>query len=304
MFAINGTTGIGTLTSSTAAFLTTNPLKVGDVIRWSNLTGAAAVDNGVNLRVAGVTGTTVTLVPPPAGVIAFATGLPEVITVVGKKLTIPQSSQVMRSFTIEEWQNDTSESQLWLGNRVTQISLNIPPSGFVMLQANVQGVSLTRSSSRVYSTPTALSSTKALTAVSGKVSYNGLDVAVITSMNLVIAADASAPPVVGSPYVPEIFAGMLHVTGSFTSLLTNDTITDDFMNENEVVISILLTTDPTNSADFVSITLPRVKLTSTTRSDSDREISRSFNFVALEQTAGGVGTQYDATSIVIQDSLA
>ena len=304
VITVSGTTGAITFTGTTTPdhFMTTNNLKVGDVFRWTNIPTAG--DNGVNLRIASLTDTVVNVIANSA-ITASSAGAGETITVVGKKLTIPQTGQVQRSYTIEEWYADIGESILWLGNRITQMSINIPPSGFVMMQASLQGVSMAKSSSQVYVSPTPVTSTKGLTAVAGKVSYGGVDLGIITSMNIVVAADVSAPPIVGSQYVADVFVGTIQVTGSFTALLANDTMTADFLNEAEVQLAVLLTTDPSATADFIAITLPRVKLTAMTRTDGDKEISRSFNFRALEQSVlGGLGTAYDATSIVVQDSLA
>ena len=59
---------------------------------------------------------------------------------------------------------------------------------------------------------------------------------------------------------------------------------------------------PSGTADFVSVFLPRVKLTSSTKSDSPSAITRSFNFTALEYI--GANSVTDATTVVVSDSLA
>jgi hypothetical protein len=78
----------------------------------------------------------------------------------------------------------------------------------------------------------------------------------------------------------------------------------DFLNENEVDLNFFLTSSPAQNADFVSLYLPRVKLMAQTRQDSQTAIRRNFNFTAMRQVNGGVGTAWDATTMVLQDSLA
>jgi hypothetical protein len=64
---------------------------------------------------------------------------------------------------------------------------------------------------------------------------------------------------------------------------------------------MLLTDTGTVSANFFSIYLPRIKLSSGTENDTDRTITRSFNFMALENL---YVPQANDTTVVIQDSQA
>ena len=298
VLTIDGTSGVITVSGPADQFLSKIGLRVGDVFRWNGLSAGAAVDNGVNLRIRGVTDNQITVVATP-GIVAFS-GQTESLAVIGRKLVAPQSGQIDRSFSIEEWHSDIGESYLWLGCRMQQITVDIPATGYVTFQASLHGASLTKSSSRVYTAPTAAPMNPLLTAVSGKVSYNGVDLAVITNLRLAIAADLVSAPSVGALYVQQIFADTLRVSGAFSALMASDGMTADFLASAEVQISILLTTSASNSADFIAITLPRVKLTAAARTDTALHLSRNFEFVALEQATAG---QFDATAIVIQDSM-
>jgi hypothetical protein len=276
------------------------------MVRISGLIGGPAVDNAENLRIVALSDSQMTVAPPPGSSAIWTSGQTDTISVVGKKLIIPNavSNQNFQSFSVEQWYGDIGVSELFTGVCFTQASLNIPASGFCTFQASMIGQQETRGTSQVYNAPLAATTTTSLTAAGGRVSYNGIDQAIITGMNLQIAVDTQADPVVGSQIVPTIFQGMISVRGSFTCLMANDTISADYLAENEVTLALLLTTSPAAGADFMSIFLPRVKLSQDTRTDSPRAITRNYSFMALEQISGGQALVYDDTTVTIQDSLA
>lgn len=305
--SIDGTTGVITLVGTSENFLTAG-FRVGDVVRLSGTTSPDTADSGVNLQVSGIpTNDTLTFAPNKAVSAAYSTGQTIGISTVGKKLLIPSTltAQSLGSLTFEQWYSDVSVSELSVGCRVTDIALNIPPQGFATFQARVLGQNFTRDTTQKYTAATAESTSTLLTATNGSLLYKGIPVAVVTGLSLQIVTQAMAEPVVGSNIVPDVFVGTFDVKGSLTALMINDTMTSDFLDENELQLAILLTTDTTAGADFVQIFLPRVKLTSESKNDSDRQITRSFNFVALEQSKlGGSGLAFDDTSVIVQDSLA
>jgi hypothetical protein len=297
-------TGNLIITGPSEHFVTVTGFKLGDVVRLANLTGGPAGDNGENLRIIALTDTVMTLAPPPNTPVLWASGQSVTISVVGKKLIVPITAQTDQSFTIEAWYGDVGQSEIFVGCKATQVSFNIPANGFVTFQMQFTGLQCTTGTTQQYPSATAASGTTSLTSTGGKVLYQGLPQSIITGINIQIVADAQAPPVVGSYYASNVFIGMLAVRGSLTCLMVNDTLTADFLQENEVQISTLLTTSPLPGADFVSLWLPRVKLMSGTKTDSQTSITRSYNLTALEQVNGGTGTNVDDTTVVMQDSMA
>ena len=304
----NTTPGTSNMTLVSAATnWITSGFKAGDVVRITGATGGSAVVNGDNFRVLSVTASPHTMtLAPNATAVGWASGQTISIAVAGKKLWIPASGQVYNSYTIEHWFSDVSISDVFLGNRITQLALNIPASGFVTMNAGLTGLNQTTAGSQAYPSATAASASGSLTAVDGKINYNGSDLAYITGFNLQIAPAVQTTPVIGSNILPEVFLGTLAVRGSLTCLFKgSDSFTADFLAETELSLQLFLTSSPADNAEFISIYLPRVKLSSSQKSDSDRAIMRSFNFMALEKVTGaGSGTQFDATTIVIQDSNA
>jgi hypothetical protein len=204
--------------------------------------------------------------------------------------------------TIEHWYSDIGVSELFTGCVVNQISLNIPATGFVTFQASLIGQQMVRATSQVYSTPASPSTNTGLTSVGGTVFYNGVAVAYVTGASMQIMASVQADPVLGQNYIPAVFMGTLTVRGSISCFFLNDGLTTDFLNENEVDLSFMLTASPAANAEFVNFYIPRVKLQSDTRNDSDRAITRQFQFSALENV--GTNTYADLTTLMMQDSAA
>lgn len=293
-----------TLGSEVALNFLTAGFKNGDVVRFSGLTNASATMNGVNFRIALVTANSINFAANTKAV-AWSGGENGTLAVAGKKLFTPfQASQVYRSFSIEDWEPETSVSWLGVGIVPTQISLAVQPNGWVTFQMSAAGQTTIDGTAQVYSAPTAQSTSSGVSGVTGKVAYQGNDLAYITGFNLQMAAAAQPVPGIGASVVANIFMGMITGRGSFTCLTTNDTFTADFRAQNDVSLELYLPTSPSASADFISISLPRVRLFSNNKQDSDKALIRSFNFGTLAKVTGGTGTPYDNTAIVIQDSLA
>jgi hypothetical protein len=298
------------ITASSANFLTSG-FKIGDVVTLSGLIAPVAADNGVYLQITALTATVMTCNLPVnnATITGYTTGQSALgIAVVGKKLIIPNTIAGMASGSLafEHWYADIAQSELALGCRMTSIGLSVPPSGMVTMNAGFTGRQLVYNSTQQFTSPNNPTTTTPLTATGGTLLLYGAPVAYLTQMNIQMSASADAPPVVGSPYTPNIFMGNLTVNGSFTMLFAADVTSADFNNETEFQMQVYLTDNPASgSPNFINIFLPRVKIFSDNKNDSDKEITRSVNFRALEQSIlGGTGLAYDDTTITIQDSLA
>jgi hypothetical protein len=305
--AVNGTTGIITFGSASRNFLSLG-FKQGDVGRITGVTGGTVL-NGINLRATSVAANAITFAPNPlitAG-IGWTTGQTGIgLAVVGKKLFTPlMSSQVDRSFSIEEWQPETALSTLSRGVKPTSIALNTAVNGWTNFQASLIGKNQDIATAQIYPSAVAQSASLGVKGASGAVSYQGADLSYVTSFNIQLTAAAKPVPAIGSvDGAPAIFMGMIGMRSSIQMLATNDTMTSDFLNEPEIQIALHLPSTGAANSDFISIFLPRARLYSSARQDSDRALMRSFNIGSLQQLGGGAGTQWDNTTVVIQDSLA
>jgi hypothetical protein len=127
-------------------------------------------------------------------------------------------------------------------------------------------------------------------------------VALITGMDFNVAANLSSEPVVGSNVKPEIFSGKSVVTGNMTVFFEDATFRDYFINETEVSINVAFTTSNAANADFLAISLPRVKVGGASKDDGEKGLIQTMPFTALFNTAGGAAVNTEATTISIQDS--
>lgn len=276
-------------------------LKKEDVIRISGAGAPNTALNGVNLRINGLTDTTITTRDLPTTGLTAGTLTGVTITVVGKKIIIPAAGQVYKSYSIEHWFSDVAQSELFVGCRFGQTTISMPPTGLVTFNSQITGRDQILSTAQQLTSPTGPTSSSSLAAVNGSLSVNNVDVGTITGLTISIVPAMEAPPVVGSNLVPWIFQGQLRVNGSFTVLFTDQTMANIFVNETVVGLSVLLTMGAGASPDFMRITLPALKAMSNQKSDGPMSLVQSMNFTALENVTD---TAADLTTIVMQDSLA
>ena len=65
-----------------------------------------------------------------------------------------------------------------------------------------------------------------------------------------------------------------------------------------------LSASPAAAADFLALSLPRVKFGDASKDDGDKAIVQTLPFTALLNVAGGSGTSSEESTIAFQDSQA
>jgi hypothetical protein len=297
----------GTFTRASGSWIA-DGFKIGDVVRFSGFTAGGVNNNARNFRIKALTALVMTVynvAPETVTTVAQQTSI--TCAVVGKKTMVPVSGHEFMSHSIEEWMPDgaTATSSRGLGMTMQAARINLPATGFATVDFQMVGQDMAFSATQAYPAATAPNSANSLAAVNGKIRFNGEDVAYITGAQLQIAAPVDAPPVIGSNIVPAVFAGVISVSGQLNALLRDNTLLTLFDQETEVDVHLYLTTGSTANADFCTIILNRVKMMSNQRNDSDRSIMQMLSFQAYEHVTGaGSGTAYDASTIILQDSLA
>ena len=300
---IDGATGNLIINGASETFLTTG-FKNGDVCRFSGLTGGGAADNARTS--ADQRREYAAHLPAPPVTI------PRDLVRRGKRHDLrrrqeahdPPTGQLDQSYTVEQWVPDIGLSEVFTGCKITQVTFDDPGVRLRDLYGAVhrpadghRQLAGLRERGRAVVHDIADRQWRPYR-LCGHSAGRRLGVHAAGDLGRVGRC------VVGTNLIPGVFIGTVRAQGSMTALMENDRLTTDFLNENEVEISVMATTTPLPNADFVSLYLPRAKLMSMTRQDSDRQINRSFNVVALEQDNGGAGTVWDDTTIVMQDSLA
>ena len=293
-----------TITRAAGSFLT-DGVKAGDVIRLS--VGSFNANNLLkNIYVVSLTATVLTVIVPNGstltaeGPIATST-----VTVVGKKTFTPTTSHTDKSFAIEHWFSDAVLSELYTGCKIATLDLALPPSGMSTIDVGLMGSGgITTAGAAYYTAPTAATTTGIAAAVNGVLYIAGSAVATCTGLSLKVDGGYSGDPVVGSNIMPAIFAGRVNVTGQFSAYFDAATYRDAFLNESELAISVVLTSDNAANADFLAINVPRIKLGSAQRTDGEKGLMLTADFQALYNSAGGTGNSSELTTLSIQDSAA
>lgn len=287
-------------------------IKVGDVIRLS-AAGLDAANASKNLMVTDLTATVATvIVLNGSALVAEGPISSATVTVVGKKTFIPATGHTDKSIAFEHWYSDIGQSELFLGNKLAKASMSLPPSGLATVAFDVMGqdlASLTKrggvaETTQYFTTPAAVTTTGALAAVNGILRVAGTTVATVTGLTVDINTNYTGDPVVGSNTLPQMFPGKVNVSGQFTAYFDSVALRDAFVNETEIDLLGVFTSDNSAAADFVSVVMPRIKVGSANKDDGDGGLVQTFSFQALFNTAGGTGVKTEKTTFSMQDSQA
>jgi hypothetical protein len=295
--------GSGTLWTITRAAgdWLSNGLKVGSVIR---LTGAGLATTNVakNLLILSMTSSVITVqvlngsALTAEGPIASVTA-----TVVGKQTFVPATGHTEDSYTIEQWFQDISQSEVFTGLRVGSMNVQLPATGLTTVDFSFMGKDLSsKGTTQYFTSPTAQGTNGIFAAVNGAMIVNGLPVALVTSADFTVERAMENATAVGSNSVAEIFLGRIRCTGNLSVYFQDATFRNYFDDETAVSIVFALTTGSEANADFLTFTLPKVKLGSFNKDDGELGLVASTSFQALLNADIAAGLP--ATTIQIQDS--
>lgn len=309
---IAGTGPTYTVTRSAGDWLA-GGFKKGLIVRLS-VGGLNANNINKNLYIVDLTTTVMTVIVLNAtaltaeGPIAGCT-----ITVIGKTTFVPTTGHTNKSFSFEDWYSDAVQSELYLGCKLAQCNIALPPTGIATIGWDVRGqdfadtaakrtsVALT---SQYFTSPTAANTFGTLAAVNGIVRVGGATIAILTGLSIAINANFTGDPVVGSNVIPEQFPGRVTVSGQASMYFPDATMRDAFVNETEVEIMCVFSSDNSATSDFIAIAMPRCKLGGSTKDDGEKGVVQTLPFQALLNSAGGTGVNTERTTLMIQDSQA
>lgn len=293
----------------------TNGLKIGDIVR---LTGSATTANNArNYRITALTNTVMSVGPTPTtanpsvGLETVTAGVDSsasvTVAVVGDKLITPdpfaEGTLEDPSFTLESYFADQSLYELYTGCKPTDMRLSITPSGLVTFDTTFMGHAFTTGSSEYFTNATAAATTQATSGVVGLVRVEDNDLGIVTGMNMTINGGHTVDPVIGTPFVPFIFPGIIDISGTLSILFYDETYFNAAINET--LVDLFLEMDlvgGTANSDFISLAATQVKLNSVAKDDGPKAIIGTYSFQCLKQVNGGAGTAYDNTTLAFQDS--
>lgn len=282
----------------------TDGIKAGNVVR---LTAGSlnAANLNKNLLVLSAVAADLTVLPlngvamTAEGPIASCT-----LAVPGKKTYVPTSGHTDTSFTFEHYFSDLTLSEVFTGCKVGQMTIGLPPTGIAMIGLDIIGKDITTAGSQYFSSPTAETSTGVLAAVNGIVAVQGSPVALLTGLTVNVKGDMQPANVVGSNTPADISEGRVMVDGQFTAYFSSATMRDYFINETEISLFGAFTASGSAGADFVALSMPRIKVGSAGKDDGEKGLIETFSFQALYNSSGGTGTATEQSTIAFQDSQA
>ncbi len=289
-----------TIARSTGSWLT-DGVTVGNVVA---LTGAglnaANVSNNVLVVAMSALALTVAVLSDTAlvaeGPIASVTA-----TVRGKVTYAPLTGHTDDAYTVEEFYSDIAQSEVFTGCKVGTLAVSLPTSGLVTADLTFMGKDRAiKGTTRYFTTPTAAGTTGIFASVSGALVVNGVPVGLITQLDMTIERGLEAANVVGQDTAADMFTGRIRVNGNFSTYFQDAVFRDYFDNESTVSLVVALSTGPEKNADVISFTVPKIKVGSADKADSEMGIIQSHSFVGLLNSVTTAGLP--ATTIQIQDS--
>lgn len=289
-----------TVTRAAGSFLTSG-VAPGMVVRLT--AGAFAAGNlNKNLLVISVTALALTVkvlngsTLTAEGPIASAT-----VSVSGKTTFAPLTGHTQTSFTVEERYTDINQFERFIGCKVNSMAVQIPSNGLATVDFALVGKDMDRATNTAYFTsPTAQSTTGIFAGANGAVMLNGALVALVSSADFSIERATENAVVVGSNSLANIFNGRITASGNMSLYFVDGVVRDLFANESEVSLVFALTEGNLANSNVLTVTFPRIKVSSADKADAENGIMQSVAFTALENSVTSAGLP--ATTMMIQDT--
>lgn len=273
------------LVRTTGSFVT-DGFEPGVIFQVDGLT--AVNDNDRNFLVVAVTALEVTFVPLD-GLAPTAQGADTAVTftAAGKQTYVPQTGHTDDSFTIEEWYSNITQSEVYTGMKVNSMAISMPSTGLITADFGFVGKDLSQTGTAQYFTsPAAQSTSGVMAAVGGVVVVDGKPIALITSIDFTVDRGTENATVVGSNSLADIFTSRILLTGNMSVYFTDGDFRDYFDDETEVSLILGFAADACAQTSALSFYMPRVKINSFTKADSETGIVASAAFEALESCDG------------------
>jgi hypothetical protein len=288
-------TGVATVGGSTWA---AEGFRVGDWIRFTNMSVTA--NNSKNFLITALSGTAATLSPSPTD---NSIDTSFTVATVGRKVFTPATSLTSTLFAIEHYWSDVDLAHVFSECAVGSMGITMPSEGIVGVDFGFMGRGMTQYStgnSPFFASPTAALTTPVLATIGGRITVGGTVQGIVTDARLNVDIGLSPARVAFQNPMAALFTGRQNVSGELTMFFEDDTHLTSFVNETEVEVSLTMTDDSSDDADFISFFMPRVKFMGANFGSSiEGGVPVTLPFTALKKATT---TGYDATTLSIQDS--
>ena len=301
--ALAGVVGAYTLTGT--GLLVSAGFKIGDVIRITVATGLNADALNKNLLITNITSTVITCKTLNGSTMTLGSGTACTLALIGKKSVAPTSGHTKDYWTVEDWQSDISQSEVYSDVMFGKLDIGLPSTGNATFAVAGVGINRTTGASRILTTPSTETTSNPLAAINGLLIVNGVAITNITGVTLSIDGKvAGMGAVVGSNIAPDIQRGTIDVSGSFTAFYQDATLSTLFDNATQINLIAVIEDNSSAASEFVSFSLSNITLDGDGKDDGDKAIVRTYPFTARINMAGGLALANDQTIISVQDSLA
>lgn len=301
--AVGGVLGAYTLTGT--GLLVSGGFKIGDIIRITVATGLNADCLNKNLLITNITNTVITVKTLNGSTMTTGSGTACTLALPGKKSVVPTTGHTKDYWTVEDWQSDISQSEVFSDVMFGKLDIGLPSTGNATFSVSGVGLNRTTGATRILTTPAGETTSNPLAAINGILIVNGAAVTNITGVTLSIDGKAAGMgAVVGANVAPDIQRGTIEVSGSFTALYQDATLSTLFDNATQVNLVAIIEDNSTALSDFVSFSMSNITLDGDGKDDGDKAIVRTYPFTARINMAGGIALANDQTIISVQDSLA
>jgi hypothetical protein len=300
------TTTTNTIVAAGGSWIT-QLLRVGDIIRLSGHSTAA--NNGRNLRITGLTASTITVAETLTLDAAADTSF--TVTRVGRKLINPLAgASIKRYFTVEEHEYNIDGSEIFQDAVWNSIRFSMAPNGLVMASPSWTGTgqfqTVTGASAPYFTTPTQTTAVP-LAVAEATLRLGGADLLDLTAFDLTIDVGGVAPDMAASKYSPDVFTGQMAISGSITTLRSDLQRVADFLNETPMSLNLLAVEPEAEPKDFFSMFIGNLTLGSVDKSALSREAGPRTQTINIPPALVGkdnTGGAFEATMAAIQVSNA
>lgn len=284
--------------------------RVGDVLRFTAGMPASILNKNYRITNISTDGKNVFTYPAPGETVSTPVTT-YAVKVYGKKILC---GQTQRSYTIEQRYPDVDMSELFTGCRIGSCAISIKPNGMVTVNWGILGKDgnlLSGANSPYFAAPDAAYATGIFAGVNGsmRLGIPGVaesEAAIVTSVDMTIDNGLQSEGVIGASTAPDVFYGPLTVKGSMSVYLSDRTVFDAFLLEQDMtlVIQLDLPGGVAGSADdFIVFKLPRIKLSDATKDvAAEGGVIVTYPFQALITPTDNLAR--DEATIAIQRSVA
>jgi hypothetical protein len=212
------------------------------------------------LRVASVTALTMTIAgtPGPLAVQAVA----RAVTLTRLKKVVTPAVPIYHSYTVEQNDEDIDEAELFLGTRLTGLSMSMRPNSMVTCAWTYQGLdrqTLLPAASPYFTSPNEQLE-DSVVADDSWIRYKGADILSLTGFDLNLPMGAGLQPTIGSVVSPDVFMGDVAPAGTITAIRDSLQALRDFDAETEFEMQFLFTIPGLDPKACIGIYIPRAKI--------------------------------------------